>query len=70
MEKDRDPRLDSDPDYIRSPRFGDSLKNLLSKNPHGVSDNVIAKVLDISVTEVKEIYENIVKKLKTVLKEN
>lgn len=56
-----------DEDYIDYPKFKDSIKKLLEKYPDGVSDEIIAKSLNISTQEVQEIYESAIKKLQNTL---
>jgi hypothetical protein len=65
----RDPRLDHDPDFILSPKNNNSLKVLLKRNPNGVSDRVIARVLNISEEEVEKTYQMVVQKLRKVMVE-
>jgi DNA-directed RNA polymerase specialized sigma24 family protein len=41
---------------------------LIEKNPDGVDDETIAKVLGISTEEVEQTYQNAIKKLQKILK--
>lgn len=60
----RDEKLDNDEDFIVSSKHGNSLKKLLKANPNGVSDEVIARVMDISVEEVDLIFKTAMAKLR------
>ena len=54
-------------DFIYCPRLGNSLKKLIDKNPEGVSNERIAKVLMMTEEEVEETYENALKKFRKAL---
>lgn len=51
-------------DFIHCPRLGNSVKKLLQKNPDGIDDERIAKVLLLPVEEVDKIYRSALNKLK------
>lgn len=51
-------------DYIRCPKFGNSLTKFISKNGDGVSDSTIARLLMISEEEVSKLYEEAVEYLR------
>lgn len=51
-------------DYIRSPKFSNSLQKFLAKNQDGVEDSTIARLLSMSEEEVNKIYEEAVKALR------
>jgi hypothetical protein len=57
-------RIQDEEDYIRSPKFGNSLTRLKLKNPEGVDDATIAKVLMISEEDVQKLYEEAVAMIK------
>jgi hypothetical protein len=57
-------RIKEEEDYIRSPKFGNSLARLRAKNPEGVDDSTIAKVLMKTEEEVQKIYDEAVEMLK------
>jgi hypothetical protein len=57
-------RIKDEEDYIRAPKFGNSLTRLKLKNPDGVEDALIAKVLMISEEEVQKIYDEAVVMIK------
>lgn len=54
----------NDDDFIYCPRLGNSVKKLLQKNPGGIDDERISKVLLISVEEVKKVYESALDKIR------
>lgn len=62
-------RVEEDEDYIRSPKFSNSLSKFLSKNPDGVEDNVIARLLAMSEEEVEEVYQEAVRMLRAEMEE-
>lgn len=54
-------------DYIDYPKAQNSISKLLEKYPDGVSDEIIAKALNISEKEVEEIYQSAIEKIKAKL---
>jgi hypothetical protein len=62
-------RIQTDEDFIDYPRCNNSLKFLIEKNPEGVDDETIAKVLNMTPEEVEETYQNAIIKLKKTLEE-
>lgn len=60
-------KLMEEEDFIDCPKFNNSIKQLIEKNPEGVDDETIAKVLNMSVEEVEETYQNAIKKLQKYL---
>lgn len=56
-----------DEDFIHCPRLGNSLKKLIDKNPDGVEDDRIAKVLLMSEDEVKGIFAKALQKLRDAI---
>lgn len=72
MEEDKEAKIkkkiDNDEDFIYCPRLGNSLKKLLEKNPDGVPDSRITKVLLISQKTLNNIYESAIKKLRSSIK--
>lgn len=67
MIEERKRKIVEEDDFIDCPKFKNSIKFLIEKNPDGVDDEVIAKVLNISVEEVNELYNNAITKLKKTL---
>lgn len=57
-------KIAEDEDYIRCPKFNNSLNKFISKNSEGVESNVIARLLMIPEENVKEIYEKSIDFLK------
>ena len=51
-------------DYIKCPKSGNSIKKFISKNPEGVENYTIAKLLLISEKKVEELYSEAVEILK------
>ena len=51
-------------DFIYCPRLGNSLKTLIDKNPEGVSNERISKVLMLTIEEVEELYESALEKFR------
>jgi hypothetical protein len=62
-----DKRIKEDRDYIKSPKYQNSLTKLLEDNPDGVSDQVICSVLGISPWDLNKIYERAILKLRNHL---
>lgn len=60
-------RLTEEEDFIDCPKFNNSLKQLIEKNPEGVDDEMIAKVLSMTTEEVEKTYQNAIKKLQKSL---
>jgi DNA-directed RNA polymerase specialized sigma24 family protein len=54
-------------DFIDCPKFNNSIKQLIEKNPEGIDDETIAKILNMSVEEVEQTYQNAIKKLQKYL---
>lgn len=64
MEKDDvQKKIAEDEDYIRCPKSGNSLTKFIAKNPDGVENNIISRVLSIPEEKVEEIYDEAVKML-------
>ena len=62
-------RIAEEEDYIRCPKFSNSLVKFVAKNDDGVKNSTIAKVLMISEEEVEKIYEEAVSLLREEMKE-
>jgi hypothetical protein len=63
-------RIEEDEDYIRCPKFGNSLAKFVSKNSEGVENAAIARLLMIPEEEVERIYEEAVKQLREEMAED
>lgn len=68
MPKNRDPRLDTDPDFICAPKYNNSISKLIDQNPNGVSDFTIRKVLMMSKEDLQRVYQSAMMKLRQSLK--
>lgn len=47
-------------DYVRAPKFSNSLSKFLSKNSDGVENATIARLLMISEEEVEKLFQDAV----------
>lgn len=56
-----------DEDFIYCPRLGNSLTKLIEKNPEGVDDERIAKVLLMEEEEVQSLFASAIVKLRKSL---
>lgn len=63
-------RIQDEEDYIRSPKFDNSLQKFLEKNPEGVEDNVIARLLSMPASEIDKIYQEAVQVLREEMSED
>lgn len=61
-------RIATEPDFIFLKRFDYSLASLVQKHPGGVSNRVVAAALMVTETDVDDIYENIILKLRDIMK--
>ena len=61
-------RIDTEEDFCYCPRLGNSISNLIDKNPMGVDNERIAKVLLTTEEEVENIFARAVAKLRKHLK--
>ena len=57
-------RIKEDIDYIRCPKCSNSLSKFLSKNPDGVENHTIARLLMITEDDVERIYGEAVRMLR------
>lgn len=60
--------IDVDPNFIAIKRFNWSLDDLLERYPDGVPDHIIAAALLIEEEEIEVMYQNIVGKLRELMK--
>ena len=60
-------KIKKDEDYIYYPRLSNSLKKLIDKNPDGVDNKRIAKVLLMEEEEVEEVFGKAILKLRKAL---
>lgn len=65
MEKDDvQKKINEEEDYIRCPKCSNSLTKFVAKNPDGVENNVIARLLSVPEDKVEEIYKEAIEKLR------
>lgn len=57
-------RILDDEDYIRCPKFSNSLNKFTQKNSEGVENSTIARLLMMSEEEVERVYQEAVKMLR------
>jgi len=62
-------KIMSNPDFIYCPRLGNSLSKLIDKNPDGIDDERIQKVLLMSQKEIDAKYDSAIKKLRKLVVE-
>jgi hypothetical protein len=65
----RDPRIDTDEDFIVAPGYNNSISKLIENYPNGVPDYIICRVLKITPDKLKETYKRAILKLKEALGE-
>lgn len=61
-------RVNSDPDFVYSKRFDYSLEKCLDRYPDGAPDKVIAQCLMLTEEEVEATYQEVVEKLRKIMK--
>jgi hypothetical protein len=61
-------KINTDPDFIYSKKFNNSLAEIIKKYPNGVPDNLIAKVLKLKTSQYNNIFNKILSKLRDSLK--
>ena len=57
-------------DYVRCPKLGNSLHKFTSKNPEGVENSTIARLLLMTEEEVEKTYQEAVAMLRRVMVED
>lgn len=57
-------KIKTDLDFIKAPKFGNSLNKLLAKTDKVPNNKVIARLLMISTAEVEEAYNYAVSELR------
>ena len=57
-------KVNEDPDFIHSPKHGNSLQKFLAKNDRMLEDTAVGKLLLISSEEVERIYRESVVELR------
>jgi hypothetical protein len=56
--------VNTDPDFIHSPKYGNSLKEFLERHDEGVENSHISKVLLMPEAQVEALFEEALAKLK------
>ena len=59
--------IHNDEDFIHCPRLGNSVKKLIEKNPEGIGNERIAKVLLMDESEVEKTFNSAIVKLRKAL---
>jgi hypothetical protein len=67
MKPDIHKKIAEDEDFVHYPKFENSLKKVLNKNPDGLEDGKIADILCIDKEEVESIYQSAIKKIRQKL---
>lgn len=62
-------RIMTEEDYIRCPKFGNSLSKFINKNADGVKDEIIARLLLIEEEEVMRLYNEAIVMLRSVIQD-
>lgn len=63
-------RIFEEEDYIRCPKFNNSLAKFLAKNSEGVENSAIARLLMLPEDKVEELYQEAVQKLRAEMVES
>lgn len=63
-------RIIEEDDYIRSPKFFNSLTKFLAKHSDGVDNNAIGRLLMLPEEEVESIYQDCIKELREEMSED
>lgn len=61
-------KVASDEDFVFLKRFDYSLKELVAKHPGGVPDRVIAAALMVTEEDVRDLYDEVILKLRRAMK--
>lgn len=61
-------KLLEDEDHVLLKRFNFSLKETLERYPDGVPEHLIAQALNLEEGEVAELYQDVVEKLRAIMK--
>lgn len=56
-------RIQEEEDYVRAPKFSNSLTKFLAKNSEGIENAAIARLLMITEEEVEAIYADAISQL-------
>jgi hypothetical protein len=61
-------KISEDEDFVHSPKFDNSVRKVINKNPNGLDDSKIADMLCIKVEEVELLFQSAIKKIRQKLK--
>ncbi len=61
-------KLQDDEDHVNLKRFGYSLTETLKRYPDGVPEHLIAQALELEEEEVAELYQDVVERLREIMK--
>ena len=61
-------RVETEADFVYSKRFDFSLQKCLDRYPDGAPNRIIAQCLMLTEEEVEQIYQDVVQKLRVVMK--
>jgi hypothetical protein len=62
-------KIREEKDYIRCPKYGNSLSKFIAKNGEGIENSAISRFLMISEEEVERIYNDAVRMLQSGMKD-
>lgn len=57
-------RIATEEDYIRCPKFGNSLSKFTTKNSEGIENSTIARLLMMTEEDVERVYQEAVQMLR------
>jgi predicted metallo-beta-lactamase superfamily hydrolase len=63
-------KIIEDEDYIRCPKFSNSLNKFTQKNSEGVENSTIARLLMMTEEEVEKAYQEAVQSLREAMDED
>lgn len=63
-------KIAEDEDYIRCPKFSNSLNKFTQKNSEGVENSTIARLLMMSEEEVEKAYQEAVQMIREAMDED
>lgn len=70
MDKDEvQRRIKEEEDYIRCPKCSNSLTKFVAKNPEGVENKIIGRLLMLPEEKINEIYREAIKRLRDRMEE-
>lgn len=61
-------KLETEPDFVNSPKHGYSMDQLEDANPNGVNDRFAATLLAISLEEFQALIKSTIEKYRRLLK--